>query len=174
MYDLTRNRRKEGIDLNVVPILDMLISVIFFLLLATSFMQLTKESVPPSSVSTITDPVAPPPLSARLICVEKGNVTRLILSWIGATPGQVSKELELKDGNSDEARASLLTTVTQMVEDFSVKYPKEKTLQVGMGAKVPYQKLVTIMDAAKEKLPDVVLFDYSEAEQRAEKSEATP
>jgi hypothetical protein len=150
-----------------VPILDMLISVIFFLLLTTSFMQLTKESVPPSSVSTITDPVTPPPVAAKLICVETLGKTRLILTWSGATPGRTEREVELETDNFEQERTALLNAASEIINDFSLKYPNEKTLQVGLGREVTYQKLIAIMDGVKEKTPDLVLFDYKEAQERA-------
>jgi biopolymer transport protein ExbD len=164
-------RRKENPDLNVVPILDMLISVIFFLLLTTTFLQFTKQSVPPSSVSKITDPVAPPPVSAKIMGVMKGNQLRLFLSWSGTTPGHTEKTIPRDPANTAESQKALLDAATEMVTDFSAKYPKEKTIQIGLGADVNYQDLITIMDGTKEKLPDMVLFSYQEASARMNRSE---
>ena len=133
MFDYMSRRTKKGIpDLNVVPILDMLISVIFFLILTTTFLQLTKESVPPSSVTTITNPVVPPPVAARFICIDKNNKTELILSWSGEHPGQLHKEVDQADPASDDSRNAILLATQDMITQFSNQYPNEKTLQLGL------------------------------------------
>lgn len=170
MYDIvTHHKKREINDLNVVPILDMLVSLIFFLLLTTAFLQFTKDSVPPSSVTTITDPVVPPPVAARLICVEGGGKIKLVLSWAGAEPGQAVKEIDTKTQDSPEETQTLIQAATDLMGDFKSKYPTEKTLQLGLGPTVSYQKLVALMDATKEKMPDIVLFDYNEAQTRAQR-----
>ena len=168
LFDLSK-KQHEMPDLNVVPILDMLISVIFFLLLTTSFLQFTKQSVPPSSISKITDPVAPPPVSAKLIGVMKGTDLRLLLDWSGAKPGKVEKVVPMNPDDLLGSQKALLDTTTEMIKNFSEKYPKEKTIQIGLGENVSYQNLITIMDGTKEKLPDMVLFSYQEAIARASK-----
>jgi biopolymer transport protein ExbD len=169
MYDIvTHHKKRDATDLNVVPILDMLVSLIFFLLLTTAFLHFTKDSVPPSSVSTITDPVVPPPVAARLVCVEDGEKTKLFLSWAGANPGQAIKEITGNPMDSKEETNAVLQGTTDILAAFQAQYPNEKTLQIGLGANVPYQKLIAIMDGAKEKMPDIVLFDYQEAQTRAD------
>jgi biopolymer transport protein ExbD len=168
MLDLfvLNKKRKDPMDLNVVPILDMLISVIFFLLLTTTFLQFTKQSVPPSSVSKITDPVAPPPVAAKLMGVTRGKNLKILLTWTGASPGHVEKDFTPDPADPGQSQANLLKITTDMITDFSNQYPKEKTIQIGLGEDVSYQNLITIMDGAKEKLPDMVLFSYLEATAR--------
>lgn len=168
LFDVSK-KKHEMPDLNIVPILDMLIAVIFFLLLTTSFLQFTKQSVPPSSISKITDPVAPPPVSAKLIGVMKGTDLRLLLDWSGAKPGKVEKVVAMNPEDLPGSQKALLDTTTEIITNFSEKFPKEKTIQIGLGQDVPYQNLITIMDGAKEKLPDMVLFSYQEATARASK-----
>jgi len=164
-------KRHEIPDLNVVPILDMLISVIFFLLLTTTFLQFTKQSLPPSSLAKITSPPRPPPVQAKLMGVMKGDSIHIVLNWNGETPGSVSKIVALDPAKTEESQKALLQTTTEMITDFSGRFPAEKTIQIGLGENVPYQDLITIMDGAKDKLPDMVLFSYQEATARMNKRE---
>lgn len=160
----SKSHRRETPDLNIVPILDMLVCVIFFLILTTSFMKYTKQTVPPSAVSTITNPVAPPPLTPKLMCVKSktGTGLRLLLTWSGTNPGQLDKETSAEVDD-------VLNNSKEIIDSFMQKFPSEKTIQIGLGADVSYQTLITIMDAAKEKMPDMILFSYQEAQARADK-----
>lgn len=157
-----RYRPKRIIDLNIVPILDMLISIIFFLLLSTSFIGYTKLQVPPASVSTVTSPVAPEPLSPKLMVAGKDQKVRLILVWKGEKPG---RKIESVDVPADDSRAKIIQEkVFGILKEFNTKYPGEKTLQMGLSPKLPYQFLIASMDAARETVPDVVLIDYNEVQ----------
>jgi biopolymer transport protein ExbD len=164
-------KRKETPEINVVPILDMLMSVIFFLLLTTTFLQFTKQSVPPSSISKITDPVLPPPVTAKLIGVNRGNDIKLMLDWTGATPGHAEAKVTKDPTKPDESQKALLKATSDMINEFATKFPNEKTIQIGLGEDVNYQDLITIMDGSKDKLPDMVLFSYQEATLRAKRRE---
>jgi biopolymer transport protein ExbD len=171
LFGSPRSKHKDLPDLNVVPILDMLISVVFFLLLTTTFLQFTKQSVPPSSISKITDPVAPPPVSPKIIGVMKNGDLRMLLTWTGEHPGHAEKTVTVEPNKGDETQNAVVHAITDLITDFNTKYPKEKTIQIGLGEDVPYQHLVSIMDGSKEKLPDMVLFSYLEATARAKKTE---
>ena len=164
-----RPKRRENPDLNIVPVLDMLVAVIFFLILTTSFMRYTKLSLPPSAVSTITNPVAPPPLSPKLVVADIGGTLRLVLTWAGTDPGQKTQDIHMI-GTGEDKRKAVLKTAGEFIGEFHKKFPGEKTLQIGLGANVTYQNLVTIMDAVKEKMPDMVLFSYAEADTRVNRA----
>jgi hypothetical protein len=56
--------------------------------------------------------------------------------------------------------------VRKQAEKFSAKFPGEKTLQVSLERNLPYQSLISVMDGAREKFPDIVLVSYHEADQR--------
>ncbi len=154
-------------DLNVVPVLDTLVAVIFFLLVTTSFLQLNKLSVPPSSVSTITEPLRPPPLSPKLTAAVIGDRLRVTLSWSGLEPGRATSEVRLLKTHEEDGKA-LLEAARPLIQSFSEKHPGEKTLQIGLGAEVSYQNLIVLMDAAKDSMPDIVLISYREAQARTE------
>jgi biopolymer transport protein ExbD len=157
--------RRHVTELNIVPILDMLVTVIFFLLLSTSFIEFTKLTVPPSRVSTITEPLAPPPIAPKMLLVKRGESLRMILTWTGKAPGEVN---EIYKAEAPEKHNSGLQELSKRVlTDFTTKFPTEKTLQLGLGSNVAYQDLVSVMDGARDLLPDIVLISYNEAEARA-------
>ena len=155
---LQTKKKKHVQDLNIVPILDMLTTVIFFLLMSTTFMEYTKLTLPPAASVVATGKNATQPLNPRLILKGQGNGRFLsTLIWGGSNPGQSQ--------NSADS-STLLDVVRKQVESFSSKNPDEKTLQVSLERALPYQSLISVMDGARDKLPDIVLVSYHEADQQ--------
>ena len=161
----TKRHRRHVAEPNIVPILDMLTTVIFFLLLSTSFMEFTKLTLPPSRISTITDPVAPPPVSPKLMFGKYNEKMRLLLSWSGESPGEWAETLSLPEAPK-ERRAALYKSASESIKKWKAKFPKEKTLELGLGAGVPYQDMITLMDGTIETLPDIVLISPEEVDAR--------
>jgi biopolymer transport protein ExbD len=153
--DILQKRPKKHVkDLNIVPILDMLTTVIFFLLMSTSFIEYTKLTLPPASTSSAPIENKDPPVAPRIMVTQKDEATYVIrLSWNGKNPGQSA-------GEADESKIAEKTA--EILTRFAKNYPAEKTLQVSMGKLVKYQALVSVMDGARDHLPDVVLTGYSE------------
>ncbi len=155
---LQTKKKKHVQDLNIVPILDMLTTVIFFLLMSTTFMEYTKLTLPPAATVTATGSNATQPMNPRLVLRSQGAgkfISTLI--WGGPSPDQIQSSA---DGSS------LLDVVRKQAEKFSAKFPGEKTLQVSLEGNLPYQSLISIMDGAREKFPDIVLASYREADQK--------
>lgn len=161
--------RKHIRELNLVPVIDMFTTVIFFLLLSTSFYAFTKLTLPPSKVSVNTDPLTPPPLSTKLVIGDaqsgdKGSLLTVRLSWVGESPGEELAQV---------AESELESKVRELVTRFHEKYPAERTVQLGLSAGVRYQSLISAMDGAREKLPDIVLISPEEASTRLSAAAAT-
>jgi biopolymer transport protein ExbD len=155
--EILRTRKKKHTqDLNIVPILDMLTTVIFFLLMSTSFIEYTKVTVPPAGTSTSKSESRAPPVAPKLAVNKLEDDLFLVrLTWGGASPGHS----ELRAPKNE-----LLDKVREQVSSFSTNYPLEKTLQISMGREVPYQVLIIMMDAARDHMPDPVLSSYTDAE----------
>jgi biopolymer transport protein ExbD len=162
-----KSHRRHVKELNIVPILDMMTTVIFFLLLSTSFIEFTKITVPPSSTATITDPITPPPVTPRMILMKKDLGYRLQLTWTGRSPGVLFRTLEnekieaaikqaeeLKQATDPKGivvpeelvSKEIMRMASEMIKEFKVNFPSENTFQVGLGGKVAYQNLVGVMD----------------------------
>jgi biopolymer transport protein ExbD len=154
--DILQRRPKRHIkDLNIVPILDMLTTVIFFLLMSTSFIEYTKLTLPPASTSSAPIESKDPPVAPKVFVTQKDGDTQynIRLQWAGGHPGQQVVE-------ADEA--SILAKTQELLKNFTQNYPKEKTLQVSMGKLVKYQALISVMDGARDYTPDMVLMSYME------------
>jgi len=155
--------RRHIQELNIVPILDMLTTVIFFLLLSTGFMEFTKHSIPPSATITVTDSKPETPLSPKLFLFE--DITRLtiMLRWDGKNPGNAIETIA-HESKSPKERALIIKATEKLIKNFSAEYPNEKTIQVGLTGRLPYQHLISLMDGIRSFIPDVVLISYNEAE----------
>ena len=153
--DLTRRHTPEP---ELVPILDALTCIIFFLMYTTTFMELTSLTVPPSVISVVSknDPSVGIPLAPKLFVEVKDQILILKLHWAGVTPGGITKKI---DRPQPERYSKILEeTVATLVADFSKRYPNEKSLQVALNERGTYQELVSIMDGITKTVPDVVLL----------------
>jgi biopolymer transport protein ExbD len=151
---LQRRPKKKFHELNIVPILDMLTTVIFFLLMSTTFIEYTKLTLPPAKTVTQTSVSAALPLVPRLLVNQTGNGYSLRLVWKGPKPGETTTESTEKN---------IVPDLKKLLQQFAVQFPTEKTLQVSMQKDVKYQVLISVMDGARDLLPDVVLLSYREA-----------
>jgi biopolymer transport protein ExbD len=160
-------KQRHGKDLNIVPILDMMTTVIFFLLMSTSFLQYTKLTVPPATASAPPADAATRPLSPRIVLSNgsskdaHGARLKLALSWEGTSPGK--KEEYLDQGDPGQLRPALMRVAGQLSSDFVHEHPGERTIRVGLSGNLAYQDLISIMDGVRPNLPDVVLLSYAEA-----------
>src|SRR4051812_8329403 len=111
--------RRKIQDLNIVPILDMLTVIIFFLLMSTSFMEYTKVTLPPSATAAVSTPNNIPPLAAKIMLVTDGDETsyRLTMIWGGEHPGEVTQSVGALD--PEEARKMVAHESRKMAENFS-------------------------------------------------------
>ncbi|MCM2280052.1 MAG: biopolymer transporter ExbD [Oligoflexia bacterium] len=159
-------------DLNIVPILDMLTTVIFFLLMSTSFMEFTKLTVPPSQVSVSTSQSKDPPVSPKMLLSGADDDLRVTLLWGGRRPGE--KRERIRESDPVKRRAELVKATQKLTEDFALANPAEKTIQIALTAKLGYQNLISMMDGVRESMPDVVLISPLEAEARTGRSGGNP
>jgi len=170
MNDFTFPKRaKKSIDdLNVVPILDMFVSIVFFLLLSASMVGMTKLVVPPSATSVIESGSTKVPINAKLNVIpldSKMEAIKIVFKWEGAKPGELS--LSLKEDIFVNQKV-VVGKIKEMVQKFKNQYPGERTVQISMQTMIPYQWLITVMDGVTELLPDVVLNSYTVADAEKE------
>jgi biopolymer transport protein ExbD len=151
--------RRHNPEPELVPILDALTCIIFFLMYTTTFMELTSMILPPSAVSVISKADSAtdgPPVSPKLFVDIQEQKLVLKLHWNGKAPGNVVKKI---DRNKPEQYSrELERTVKDLVADFAKKFPNEKSLQVGIAERGTYQELISIMDGITKSVPDVVLI----------------
>ncbi|AZZ37425.1 hypothetical protein CIK05_11675 [Bdellovibrio sp. qaytius] len=164
MFEFDRNDSHHITEPELVPILDALTSVIFFLVLSTTFVQFTKLTVPPSQTSIVDKPIVDPPLNPKLIVRSKNeNTIDATLKWYGEQPASVHENIVLK--TATDRSVELETKIEKLVTDYTEKYPNEKTLQIAFSKDVNYQQVITVMDGVRKKMENVVLVSWAEAEQ---------
>lgn len=152
--------RSPRIDL--VPIIDAMTCVIFFLLLSSTFVEFTKITMPQAASAVVTAAVdAEPPLSPKLIGVVKGAYIHLILSWSGQKPDHVSRRV-MRDQKNQRSE-SLQATAEGMAQEFKARFPKEQVLLLGFSPQVTYQEVISTMDGARKEISDLVMVSWTEA-----------
>lgn len=164
MFDLDNSTtRRHAPEPDLVPILDGLTAVIFFMLLSISFVGITKLTLPPSAVSAAS-PSKEPPLSGRVIAKLDGSVINLKLEWLGNSPGSFAEKASRVDVAGKNL--DLLEAVEKLAIRYKEKFPDEKTLQIAISSQMNYQELISIMDGLRknEMYEDLVLSSYTEAE----------
>jgi len=174
-----RKQRRVVREVNIIPVLNLMVMIIFFLLLTTSFVEFTKKTVPPSSKVTMTDPVRPLPLAPRLLLMKIGGTYRIQMTWQGESPGMAFKVHRMGvgiEGVTDRAQDKLdidalqiLRFTENLVADFLKNYPEEKNIQVGLSADSAYQLMISLMDGAQfgaERQQKAVLFNAAQAQGR--------
>ena len=153
--------------IDLVPILDALVVVIFFLVLSISFTELTKLTLPPTQMADgppLDTQKTSPSFKPKLLASFKKGQIDLVLTWEDKKSQFLEDSLSRVAGHS----AQLEKTVALLVEKFKKKYPSEKTLQVSATKEATFQEFVTLIDGAKLQFEDIVMSSYKEAERHFE------
>lgn len=164
--DIEENFRKETPEPDLVPIVDCLVSVIFFLLFSTTFIELTKIIVPPSAVATATTAENKVPLSPKFYLDISGGMIELMLTWGGDNPGSIKGSVRRQD--SKMVSEGLEAKVKEMTDDFMKKHSSEKTIQIALSREANYQEMITMMDGLNKstKNLDIVLMSPDEVKNK--------
>lgn len=154
-----RPKRRHVKELNLVPVIDMFTTVVFFLLLSSSFDTYSKITLPPSAtVSVFESTDKEEPLTPKLVLLKNSDTEmELQLSWQGKTPGSLTEKIPMQKATP---RESLVTSAAKIVKDFAKKFPSETALQLGLEGELKYQDLISVMDGARETIASIVLISY--------------
>lgn len=164
MFDLdATTERRHAPEPDLVPILDGLTAVIFFLLLSISFIGITKLTIPPSTASAASAS-RDIPVSGRVVAQLQGNMINLKLEWIGNNPGNVA--VRVARASAEQKNMGLLEAAEKLAIQFKEKFPSEKTVQIALASQLNYQELISVMDGLRknELYEDLVLSSYTEAD----------
>ena len=156
--DSTELHRRHVPEPELVPILDALTCIIFFLMYTTTFMELTSVILPPSSTSLVSkaDPSKGIPIIPKLFIDIVDRTIVVKMKWSGKNPGSTTKKMDRTQ--PERYSKELQGVVETMVADFAAKFPDEKSLQVGVSERGTYQELISVMDGITKSVPDVVLL----------------
>ncbi len=163
--DIEVQESKTG--LNLIPIVDMLTTIIFFLLMSTTFYNYTKHTLPPSATAVSeAKPDQKPPLDLKVLAYfQGGNNLRVVYKWAGESPAELKEDFELKKPYSRKGIDQLVGGLFKLNEKMKKTIRSDdKTIRMSMARNVPYQALISIMDSVKKDFPDIVLSESSDAE----------
>lgn len=155
--------RRHQRELDIVPILDMLTAIIFFLLLTTTFVEYTKQTLPPSESVILSDPASKAPVSPRLLVSESGGEVHIVLDWQGETPGKKNASTAL---DAAKYPTGVKESVSKLLGEFKQSFPGEATIRVGLSEGAAYQTLIAVMDGVREQIADIVLISPEEVASR--------
>lgn len=156
--------RRETPEPDLVPIVDCLVSVIFFLLFSTTFIELTKLTVPPAAISNAKTTDNKLPLTPKFYVDVKGSMVELLLTWGGNRPGSIKGSVQRLDSKSPSE--TLENKVKQMSEEFIKEHSTEKSIQIALSAEANYQELITVMDGMRKVIEDIVLMSPDEVHRK--------
>ncbi len=159
-----RPKRRQLLDIPLAPILDMLVAVIFFLLLSTTFVAYTKQNLPPAKISTATGASAETPLAPKLLVFRNVDQVMLVLSWQGSSPGETRASLRTE--GKETFSAELFRAATELVAPFAEKNVAELSVRLGLSDSASFQDMITVMDAIVKSFPEIVLISYEETRGR--------
>jgi hypothetical protein len=149
-------RRRQSPEINLTPILDMLVSIIFFLLIFCVFSEYSQVSLPAvkEATNSVTDSVL---LSPKILVrsLSNGRV-RFDLLWAGEHPGRQTQEFGFSQLNSAD---TWMTAMKKFSENFAKQYPRQKSIEVGLEGQFSYQHLLYVIDALADRFPDVALIN---------------
>ncbi|MBA2665283.1 MAG: biopolymer transporter ExbD [Bradymonadaceae bacterium] len=148
MFNKRRRKTSEVYDLNVVPVMNLFMVLIPFLLLGAAFYQIgvipTATATHDPNASDV--PATPTTVSANLVIKPDA----IALSFASTSLGEealsaLSIELPKKDDQYDiEGLRTRLTRVKQL-------YPESTTMTILPHNELPYQVLVEVVDGVRER-----------------------
>ena len=153
---LTVRDREEGGELNIVPYLDILMNLIMFMLLSitglSAFGILNVNAPNYGGPSTqVTDEGDKPKLLLTVLISKKGF-------YVAATGGVLGQQQQ-NQANPAEAPPSIpkkgdgtfdYTALTESMVNVKKEFPSETKVIVGAEGDIPYEVLVSTMDAIRE------------------------
>ncbi len=162
--EFEEHHRREATEPDLVPIVDCLVSVIFFLLFSTTFIELTKLTLPPAVISNAKTQNDRVPLSPQFLVQTEGEELKLRLIWTGDSPGVIEKSVARE--STEKISSRLQSTVESMVQEFNQKFAAEKTIQLGLSSTANYQEMITVMDGIRILISDIVLISPNEVNKK--------
>lgn len=165
MLNKPSTRRKSSqhqLELNLVPMLDALVTIVSFLLFSTAFMAIVVIDTPAPVLGTVDEQVEnlktkPLQLTAHI------QAHQIIVSdWSGSREKHVIASIT--DPASGEPKHDI-EQLHKILIEIKTRYPEEKKLILKPDAGIPYETIVEIMDSARFLDPKTDPPSYKKNEQ---------
>ena len=141
-----RRSEHQEINVNLVPMLDALVTLVAFLLLSMAFVSIAMIDTPAPLLAPAeaqVEKIKEKPLQLTAFIQEKQII---ISDWSGSRLNH--KILSITDSKTGELRYDY-EKLHQLLLNIKSKYPKESKLILKPDSGVSYEALVGIMDAAR-------------------------
>lgn len=151
MFSNFRKAREAPKELNVLPVMNLMVTLIPFLLLGAAFYKIAviPATLPSHDPSAEADQKPPSDEIITLNLIIELDRIELTASSATVSPEQLDTlktTLPLKGGQLDAAQ------LTEAVARFKGGYPKSDTVLVLPAPQIPYQLLVAVLDATRERI----------------------
>ncbi|WP_075188065.1 ExbD/TolR family protein [Teredinibacter haidensis] len=154
-----RKRTDPDVEINMVPIMNMFLVLIPFLLMSSSFLNLKAidASVPVRSESSVSqDKTKESDIVVTAVIKLNYKEIRISVTSDELTEIQLS-ELDKKIEWKKERDDKMVIRLSSALQNIKAKYPKSNTIILSPGDDVVYEDIVNVMDVART-LGDQSLF----------------
>jgi biopolymer transport protein ExbD len=143
-----RKTRREAEEVNLLPVMNLMVTLIPFLLLGAAFYKL--GNIPTSIPDNVPASDAKPPsdIKVTMNCVIEAD--RIVLTGSGAGLDEAGMDA-LGGVFANRGKDPDLESVTNHLAVIKRRYPKSDTVIVLPHEKLQYQALVRVLDATREK-----------------------
>ena len=143
-----RRSRREAEEVNLLPVMNLMVTLIPFLLLGAAFYQL--GNIPVSIPENVPASEAKPPSDIKVTMNCMIELDKIVLTGTGAGLDEAAADalgaiIVHKKGKPD------LEAVTAHLAAIKKTYPKSDTAMFLPSEQVEYQTLVTVLDATRTK-----------------------
>lgn len=153
---------EEGGELNIVPFLDIITNVLMFVLATITVTFTTMiDSTPPRNSGSSVRPPGKPTLSLNIIVIDKGFIVSAFGQRIGEGcngPGSgVAIGMKTQDGVQDYDFSGL-NACAKRLKNQVPEAADETNATVTANANIPYQSIISTVDAIRKADDGQVLF----------------
>jgi len=148
-----RKRPEPDVEINMVPIMNMFLVLIPFLLMSASFLHLKAiDTSVPVRAETATSKDDSKESEIAVTAVVKLTYTAVRLS---VTSNELSEEqlnaLDRKIEWTKDSENKMLAEISEFLNDIKNEYPKSNTLILSPADNVVYEDIVNVMDIARKR-----------------------
>lgn len=147
-FDRWRRAKEEAVDINVIPVMNLFMVLIPFLLLGATFFHI---GVIPTSTPTLSPTESDVPKTPTTVAVNL-EVTEEVLRISAASVSLEPEELEALSAEWPKRNGEYQTEALQKaLIDIKQRYPESNTLTVLPFEDLNYQVLVSVLDVTRNR-----------------------
>ena len=147
MFKKYRHAKEEAEELNLIPVMNLMVVLIPFLMLGAAFYHL--GTIPTSIPDNVPAADAKPPSDVKVTINLIIEPTEMILSGSGAGLDE-AEAAGMKITLKQQGKSPNVKGLRKHLMAIKGKYPKSDTAIILPADTIPYEKLVVVLDAVRE------------------------